>query len=134
MTDYSLNLPISPENKLIPIYNSRGDIGAFLLYPYIFNTQGEWIGWVAGNRTVFSVHGHQVGILSKDPRILRKREVADGIERRKPPDPPPPIRVPATLPLAPQLPEITFNMIDVLDEAPDLMPPIDFGDLRDDMD
>jgi len=134
MTENSTDHPISPEKKLIPIYNSRGDIGAFLLFPYIFNTQGEWIGWVTVDRIVFSVHGHQVGTLSKDPRILRKREVSDGIRRQKPPEPPPPIRVPATLPLAPQLPEITINIIDVLDEAPELLPPVDFGDLRDDMD
>lgn len=120
--------------KLIPIYTSRGDLGAFLLYPYIYNVRGEWIGWVGSDRSVYSVHGNYVGMLSKDPRILRKREwTIDTKPHKQPPPPPPPIRPPAHVPLAPLMAEVKLNMIDVLDEAPELMPPIDFGDLREDM-
>jgi hypothetical protein len=120
--------------KLIPIFKSRGEVGAFLLFPYIYNTEGEWIGWVSADRGVYSVHGHYVGSLSKEPRILRKREFREGIPRLPPPAPPPAIRLPSHIPLAPQLPEVMLNMIDVLEEAPELLPPTDYGDFREDMD
>jgi hypothetical protein len=120
--------------KLIPIYNSRGEIGALLSFPYIFNLTGEWIGWVTPQRTVHSVHGHYVGILTNDPRIVRRREIANTVQRLTPPAPPEPIRPPARFPLAPQLPELGTQMIDVLVDAPYLLPSVDFGDLRDDMD
>lgn len=127
---------MATKTKLIPIYTSRGDLGAYLLYPYIYSATGEWIGWVASDRSVYSVHGHYVGTLSKDPRILRKREWTSEAAppRQEIPPPPPPIRPPAHVPLAPQMAEISLNMIDVLEEAPELLPPIDFGELRDDMD
>jgi hypothetical protein len=121
------------QKKLIFIYNSRGEIGALLAFPYIYNLVGEWIGWVTPERQVYSVHGHFVGTLTKDPRIVRKREMATTIHRRKPPPKPPVIRPPARLPLAPQLPELGTHIIDVLDDAPYLLPSIDFGELRDDM-
>ena len=121
------------QKKLIPIYNSRGAIGALLSYPYIYNLSGEWIGWVTAERIVFSVHGHFVGTLTKDPRIVRKREMGTTIHRKKPPPKPPSIRVPGRLPLAPHLPEIGTQMIDVLDDAPYLMPSVDFGETADDM-
>jgi len=134
MIHNNYNIPMRSRTKLIPIYKSRGEIGAFLRFPYIFNTDGEWIGWVAADRCVYSVHGHYVGILSKEPRILRNRELAGSRRRITPPSPPPPIRIPSLTPLAPQLPEVLLTMIDVLDEAPELMPPTDYGNLRDDMD
>ena len=124
---------IPEQKKLIPIYNSRGEIGALLSFPFIYNLTGEWIGWVTPERTVYSVHGHYVGMLTKDPRIVRKRETATTVQRMTPPARPPAIRPPARLPLAPQLPELGTQMIDVLEDAPDLLPSVDFGDLRDDM-
>jgi hypothetical protein len=125
---------LMPEQKrLIPIYNSRGEIGALLSFPYIYNLAGEWIGWVTSDRTVYSVHGHYVGTLTKDPRIVRKREMATTVHRKTPPAKPPAIHPPARLPLAPQLPELGTHMIDVLEDAPHLLPSIDFGELRDDM-
>ena len=126
------NLP--EQKKLILIYTSRGEIGALLLFPYIYNLVGEWIGWVTPERQVFSVHGHFVGTMTNDPRIVRKREVANTVHRKTPPPEPPAIRPPAHLPLAPQLPELSTQMIDVLDDALHLLPPVDFGELRDDMD
>jgi len=134
MMHNSYNIPMLTGTKLIPIFKSRGEVGAFLLFPYIYNTEGEWIGWVAADRCVYSVHGHYVGTLSKDPRILRNRELSGSRRRLPPPSPPPPIRIPTHTPLAPQLPEVMLNMIDVLEEAPELLPPTDYGDLRDDMD
>lgn len=120
--------------RLIPIYTSRGALGGFLSYPYIYDPSGDWIGWVTKDRKVYSVHGHYVGVLTNDPRILRPREWSHDHPRVQSPAPPEHMRVPHTVPLAPQMPEIPLNMIDVLEEAPDLMPPVDFGELRDDMD
>jgi len=120
--------------KLIPLYTWRGELGAFLAYPYIYNPGGEWIGWVTADRRVYSVHGQYVGILTDELRILRKREFGTSIPRRKPPPAPPPLRPPARVPLSPPMPEVAIHMIDVLDESPDLLPVVDFGDLREDMD
>ncbi|MBN2550073.1 MAG: hypothetical protein JXB15_12995 [Anaerolineales bacterium] len=125
---------MSDTKKLIPIYNSRGEAAAFLLYPNIYNVHGEWIGWVTQERKVYSIYGHYVGILSNEPRILRQREWAYNEARVKTPEPAPPIRPPLRVPLAPLMAEIRQNYIDVLEEAPDLLPAADFGDLRDDLD
>jgi hypothetical protein len=121
-------------NRLIPIYTSQGEVGALLAYPYIFNRQGEWIGWVTSERIVYSVHGHYVGFLNDDPRILRKHSSTFSRPRQVPPSRPEPIIPPAHFPLAPMMAEIYIGTIDVLEEEPHLLPAVDFGDLRDDMD
>lgn len=118
----------------IPIYTTKGDVGAFLSYPYIFNPQGEWIGWVTPQRQVYSVHGHYAGFLSDDPRILRKHSSGYLKPRRSPPPAPQHLTPPTSVPLAPMMPEIPIGSFDVLDERPDLLPSVDFGDLREDMD
>jgi hypothetical protein len=119
--------------KLIPIYTSHGDVGAYLIYPYLYNPSGEWIGWVTNDRLVFSVHGHYVGELTMDPRILRRREREHTLPRRMPPPPQATIRPPVRLPLPPTMAEVPINMIDILEEAPELLPPVGFGDLVEDM-
>jgi len=119
---------------LVPVYTSRGDLGAYLLYPYLFNLSGEWIGWVTPQKEVYSVHGQYVGYLGDGPRILRKLSTAFDRPRRTPPPRPPKIRVPAHAPLAPMMSDLPFGVIDVLDEDPDLLPTVDYGELREDMD
>jgi len=125
---------MSANRTLIPIYTSKGDLGAFLLYPFIYDRQGEWIGWVTPDRQVYSVLGHYVGYLTGDPRILRKR--AEGFDKPRlvPPTAPPRIIPPAHAPLPPMMSELTYSIIDVLDEEPELMPPIDYGEFREDLD
>lgn len=123
------------QNSLIPIYTSRGDLEAYLSYPYIYNRQGEWIGWISPDKQVYSVHGHYVGWLGEGPRILRK--LAEGHGNKRDDITPPTVHnivTPAQGPLAPMMPELTFGVIDVLLDAPDLLPPVDFGELRQDMD
>src|SRR6266511_2009852 len=63
----------SGQRSLIPVYTTKGDAEAFLSYPYLFNHNGEWIGWVTPSREVYSVLGQYVGTLTSDPRIVRKR-------------------------------------------------------------
>jgi hypothetical protein len=122
-----------PRSPLIYVYTTSGDVGALLRYPYLYNLQGEWIGWVTPERHVYSVHGHYVGWLSDDPRVLRSRS-SDYLGSRRTPPAAPPVVVPAgRMPLAPMLPELAIGMMDVLDEAPELLPALDFGELKDDL-
>jgi hypothetical protein len=120
--------------KLIPIYTTAGDLGAYLSYPYLYNPQGEWIGFVTPQREIYSVLGNYVGMLAKDARILRKRSYDFSKPRREPPPPQPRINVPATVPLAPLMAELPYTMIDVLEEDPERLSTADFDELREDMD
>jgi hypothetical protein len=120
--------------KLIPVYTTAGDLGAYLVYPYLYNPQGEWIGWVTANREVFSLTGDHIGSMTMDPRILRQREWNSRLPKRELPDAPVSIRPPAHMPLPPQMSEVPSNMIDVLDDAPELLPPVGFGDLEEELD
>ena len=81
--------------RVIPIYTSRGDAAAFLVFPYLYNRLGEWIGWVTTDRQVYSVLGFYVGDLTADPRIIRKRVTSTF----KPPKIPPacPLHLPPSL-------------------------------------
>jgi hypothetical protein len=118
----------------IPIYTSRGDAEAFLAYPYLYNRNGEWIGWVTPQKEVYSVLGHYVGYLTNEPRILRKRVTATLKPQMKSPPAPPRITIPATIPLAPMMRENTYSTVDVLLEEPERLHTIDSGEQRQDLD
>jgi hypothetical protein len=120
--------------RTIPIYTSRGDAEAFLLYPHLFNRLGEWIGWVTPQREVYSVMGYFVGTLTNDPRIVRNRSGDADKPRQNPPRPPGRVTTPAQVPLAPMMTELTHSLIDVLAEEPERLHTLDSGDLREDMD
>jgi hypothetical protein len=122
------------QRKPIPIYTTKGDAEAFLLYPYIFNRSGEWVGFITPLREVYSTRGEYVGWLSKEPRILRKRTYDFSKPTLSPPDVPAKVMPPATIPLAPLMPELGFDTIDVLLEEPERMSTKDMGELREDMD
>jgi hypothetical protein len=119
---------------LIPIYNSKGDVEAFLVYPYLHNRSGEWIGWVTPTRQVYSVLGYYVGYLSDEPRILRKRATSTLKPQLCPPAAPRRIFPPATVPLAPLMRELTYSIIDILLEEPERLHAIDSGEQRQDLD
>jgi hypothetical protein len=122
------------ELKLIPIYNTPGDWSAFMHYPYIYSPLGEWIGWITPEREVFDVDGVYVGMLTEEPRILRRRTNDRPLPRRSPPMRPEPIRPPARVPLPPMMAELPFGIIDVLDEEPERLHTIDGGELKEDLD
>lgn len=124
----------SSTQKPIPIYSTAGDWAALMIFPYIYNTVGEWIGWVTPQRDVFNIQGVYVGWLTKDPRILRKRITEGTRERRISPPPPRRIRPPATVPLPPMMSELPFEIMDVFDEEFPLLTTADFGEFREDMD
>lgn len=120
--------------RLIPIYTTRGDLGAYLVYPHLYNPQGEWIGWVTAAREVYSVLGSYVGWLSTDPRILCKRGYDFSKPMLRPPAHPGRIPVPASVPLPPMMAELTYATVDVLEEEPERLRTADYHELRPDMD
>jgi hypothetical protein len=124
-----------PAAKLIPIYNTVGDWEAFMLFPYLYNVIGEWVGWATTSRQVYDVEGYYVGWLTDEPRILRKRTYDRPPARRSPPPSPSErARPPATVPLPPMMAELTFEVMDVLFEEPERLHTTDTGELKQDMD
>lgn len=121
-------------HRIIPVYSSRGEVEVFLVFPYLFNRSGEWVGWVTPQREVYSVLGNYVGALTNDPRIVRPR--ADNTVRPRLQVSPPPGRLttPATLPLAPLMSDLTHSLVDVLLEEPERLHTVDSGEFREDMD
>ena len=122
------------QQRIIPIYTSRGDAEAFLVFPYLFNRSGEWIGWVTPKREVYSVMGYYTGSLTDDARIVRKRAEDAPRPRIKPPHSPGKIVTPASVPLAPLMSDLTHSIIDVLQDEPERLHTLDSGELREDMD
>jgi hypothetical protein len=124
----------SIQPRLIPLYTTSGDAAAFLLYPYLFNRTGEWIGFVTPKREVCSVLGEYVGMLTDERRIIRKRATSTLTPRLTPPPPPCKVCLPATIPLPPMMSELSSSVIDVLLEAPERLHTLDSGESREDMD
>jgi len=120
--------------RIIPIYSSRGEVEAFLAFPYLFNRSGEWIGWVTAQKEVYSVRGSYVGFLTNDPRIVRKRSENTLKPRLNVSAPPGRLNTPATIPLAPLMSDLTHSLVDVLVEEPERLHTVDSGELREDMD
>jgi hypothetical protein len=123
-----------PQRSIIPIYTTRGDAEAFLVYPYLYNRLGEWIGWVTAERQVYSVIGFYVGELTAEPRIIRKRITATLKPRKTPPARPQRITLPATIPLPPMMGDLRFGVLDVLMDEPERLHTLDAGELRQDLD
>jgi hypothetical protein len=122
----------SQQPRMVPIYTSKGDVGAFLLFPYLYNIQGEWIGWVTREREVYSVLGYYVGHLTNDPRIVRRDSEATR-PRLTPPPPPKKLNSPPSVPLAPMMSDLTFGVTDVLLNDTGRLHTIDHGELMEDM-
>ncbi len=122
---------VAPEEP-VPIYTTSGDTGGYILYPYVYNQIGDWIGWVAEDKQVYSVYGHYVGWIDKNNRILRRR--ADDFQKpdKTPPPPPPRFLPPATVPLPPLMAELKYETVDVLEDMPELMPRLDDFAIDDD--
>jgi len=122
------------QSRIIPIYSSKGETEAFLAFPYLFNRSGEWIGWVTPQRDVYSVLGYYAGTLTNEPRIVRKRATNALKPRLKSPPHPGRISIPATIPLAPLMSDLTQSMVDVLAEEPERLHTLDSGEFREDLD
>ena len=126
----------NPNSKsIVPIYTSKGDAEAFLVYPHIYNPRGEWIGWITRQREVYSVLGQYVGFLGNGQRILRKQAIDATLVRKNPPSQPQKVIPPATVPLAPLMAELKHGIYDVLLEEPHRLHTIaDLGEFGQDLD
>ena len=122
------------QNRIIPIYSSKGETDAFLVFPYLFNRSGEWIGFVTPQRDVYSVLGLYAGTLTNEPRIVRKRATNALKPRLKSPPHPGRISIPAVVPLAPLMSDLSASQVDVLAEEPERLHTLDSGEFREDMD
>jgi hypothetical protein len=122
------------QHRIIPIYSSRGEVEAFLVFPYLFNRSGEWIGCITPQREVYSVMGYYVGFLTNDPRIVRKRSDDEFRPRLKLSPPPGKLNIPVTVPLAPLMGDLTHSLVDIFIEEPERLHTIDSGELREDID
>jgi hypothetical protein len=121
------------QQRIIPIYSSRGEAEAYLVFPHLFNRSGEWIGLVTPQREVYSVLGTYVGFLTNDPRIVRKLS-DDAIKPRlKMPPAPGRFSAPATTPLAPLMSDLPPSLVDILVDEPERLHTMDSGELREDM-
>jgi hypothetical protein len=125
---------MATQSSLIPIYNTRGDADAFLLYPYLFNRTGDWIGFVTPKRDVYSVLGEYVGTLTNDPRIVGKRSIDETKPRVPPPPAPNKVQPPSNIPLAPMMSDLSYSLIDILLDEPEKLHTLDSGENRQDMD
>jgi hypothetical protein len=123
---------MADSKKVTPIYTTSGATGGFLRFPYIYDEIGDWIGWTTENRQVYSVYGRYVGWLNKDNRVLRRR--ADDFQKpdREPPPKPPRFLPPATVPLPPLMAELKYEVVDVLEDWPELLPRLDDFAIGDD--
>jgi len=121
------------QTGLIPIYTTNGDAEAFLLYPYLFNRNGDWIGFITQQKEVYSVLGNYVGSLTSEPRIVNKRTTSTLRPRLKPPPRPQKVYPPAIIPLPPMMAELSHSVIDVLQDAPERLHTTDTGEQRQDM-
>ena len=121
------------QTGLIPIYTTNGDAEAFLLYPYLFNRNGDWIGFITQQKEVYSVLGNYVGTLTSEPRIVSKRTTSTLRPRLKPPPRPQKVYPPAIIPLPPMMAELSHSVIDVLQDAPERLHTTDTGEQRQDM-
>ena len=120
--------------RIIPIYSSRGEVDAYLVFPYLYNRSGEWIGWVTPQREVYSVLGNYVGFLTNDPRIVRRRSDDATKPRMKGPPRPRRLATPAQAPLAPLMSDLSQGLVDVLVEEPERLHTVDTGEFREDLD
>ncbi len=114
-----------------PIYTTNGDWIALLVGRYIYSREGHWIGWVDADSQVYSVRGEYAGWLSRDFRVLRRRDTTVTHPRRDPPPPPPKVEMPLHVPLPPMMSELTYDTIDLFEEAPERLDPFDMDQVQD---
>ena len=114
-----------------PIYTTHGDWIATLIGRYLFDREAHWIGWVDADSQVFSVRGEYAGWLSKDFRVLCRRDSSHNPDRRQPPPRPPKPELPMSAPLPPLMAELTYESIDLFEDAPHLLDPFDMDQVQD---
>ena len=133
-----------------PLYTTSGDLGGFLVDEYLYDPTGDWIGFTSSDKPrtiastndsinagtnantnastrmlVYSVWGNCVGWLSDDNRILCNRTLDYTQPKRIPPAVPARFIPPAQVPLPKMVAELRYEIMDLLEERPDLLPTLD---------
>ncbi|MDX2160642.1 MAG: hypothetical protein SF162_04890 [bacterium] len=107
---------IDPDKPFF-IYNTAGDWLATKMGIYLFDTRGDYIGFVLNDvHDVYTASGEWIGNLYPDGRIVRKRNYDRlPLLKKLPPKPTKPAKMPVRAPLQ-QLPaDLGFDKIDVLE-------------------
>lgn len=109
-------------NKFFYIYDTNGEWHGTVLGGSIFDTRGDYIGFVRGqDNDVYTTSGEWIGNLWHDGRIVRKRSgQRPTLLKELPPKPPKPAKLPGNAPLPPQTGELGFDKIDALDWDPEV--------------
>ena len=104
------------------IYDTRGEWHATKIGRYLWDTRGDYVGFVMGeNHDVYTASGEWIGNLIPDGRIVRKRaEARRPLLPKIPARPPKPKYLPARSPLPPMCRDLGFTLIDVLEWEPEI--------------
>jgi hypothetical protein len=116
---------------LFPIYTTHGDWVAMLVGRYLYSREGHWIGFLDADSYVYSVRGDYAGWLSRDFRVLRHRDTTPLVPRRDPPPAPPRIVMPLNVPFPPLMAELTYDTIDLFEDAAHRLDPFDMDQVQD---
>ncbi|MGA2110548.1 MAG: hypothetical protein ABSG98_00185 [Anaerolineales bacterium] len=124
-----------PSQAVVPLFTSRGDFAAMVRYPYLYNAEGDWIGWVSEAGEVFNLERDYVGWISGDHRILRRPSSEARTRPVSPGAAPPPRKLqrPAIVPLPPLMAVYSQDVLDVLEESPCPLHTEDTGETRPDL-
>jgi hypothetical protein len=122
---------IDPEKPFF-IFDTAGDWQATRMGDFLFDSRGDYIGFVRGERhDVYTTDGEWVGNLYPDGRIIRKRNYdRPPLLPSVPAKPAKPRNLPGRAPLPPMTGDLGFDKVDVLDWDPDVFKRL--SDLRKD--
>jgi hypothetical protein len=115
------SLRIDPAKPFF-IYDSYGDWMATILNGTIFDSRGEYVGFIRGEQhDVYTASGEWIGNILHDGRIVRRRSAPrQPLLKDLPPRPAKPGNLPARAPLPGQTADLGYDRIDVLEEDPDV--------------
>lgn len=124
-------MSITNVRKTLPVFTTMGDYAAFLVYPYIFNLENGWIGFVSPDQDVYNIDGEYVGYMTDDPRILRKRSQASAKPNFPvPPPPPSKLKGPSSIGISPMMSDLGLDIDDVLQDEPERLYTRDMKGIR----
>jgi hypothetical protein len=111
--------------KFFYMYDTSGDWQGTILNNYIFDTRGDYIGFIHDEEgegyEVYTAVGEWIGYLIQDGRVVRKRTAEKRpLLKDKPEKPAKPEKLPARAPLPPLGADLGFTLIDVLDWDPEI--------------
>jgi len=123
MADKKRRFTIDP-TKYFYVYDTRGDWHATVLDNIIWDSRGDYIGFIRDdgeNYDVYTAVGEWIGNLIQDGRIVRKRNYDKRpLLKDKPEKPAKPEKLPARAPLPPMTADLGFTLVDVLDWDPEI--------------